>query len=1001
MYQTAELLVQLRCNGIGNQAITREQQTGRVMKHDVFISYKRQSLNIVNAIAHILENEDIRCWFDSGLDEKAGKDYLDIIAENITESRIVIAVLSNEALESDWIKSEITTALDQKKHVIPFVISELTISNGLTMRLSNKHRIDAYPNPDRKFAILLKSVKLALNEYHDIENDDPQKDQRFKFEEEDFSIDFDFDEGEALYEAEEYYEAALAYLASAERGNQKAKDKLCQLFYDKHDKICAFDEDIWNAIELQARNGHCYANFLMHCKLYKEAAKNLVAFEYLKNAIKKNSIPLAFLRMGIQYSWGMGVKQSHTLGNHYYNKALSMGCKEAYSYIAQEFRWGNDKKKKNTEKAIELLKKGIAAKDKRSYYILFNIYLYDLKQIDKAKAIAMQAIDSGDDKGYSLMGDLEYTDQNVDSAIKWYKIALKHDVAGAYGKLAIIYDGRDEKDTALTMAKKGIMVQDSLSYHFLGSHYTKKNELDKAWKYFKECFDQFGYAADELATLVIEHGYTPPEITTEEEKRIFLDQLEQIVEIQARNNNENCIIALLKIYSYKENGKYILDSDIWKKNAKAFEIIRLGAEFGSPEMMYDLGMALMDDQTPNKYNPSQGLMWLENAAESGYPPSLRKLLELYSTGIWEDEKEFQKILMIAIKHKPLSYDKLLSYLRRISIDKIGQNDKDIIYDFIKKLILGHVEESDKYKAIGYYIKNKEFLQQQPDETLTNEIKNLADMILTERKYGYLRQERSIILEYYPEYNRAEGIKDFMNNKESVNAQIFYAFDNGCHTEYEHEAKLHDNALEIIFGKLRNDASFAEFAKAGETERLGVDKDWLRALDDFDNAYQILCTSHDITPYEHIFPGYEESIPYISSNTAIKVWHNVLHCMYTLYDHIPVIKDIIDKPIQHEEILNIAEGISNDTDLQLLLIVFVEIALIIEDILSSNHTTWEQLEDEEYEYVAERINQYIDLVNKCDIKDKLEKYTAETISQLYKKRELHDDKPELDNEFENF
>ena len=84
-----------------------------------------------------------------------------------------------------------------------------------------------------------------------------------------------------------------------------------------------------------------------------------------------------------------------------------------------------------------------------------------------------------------------------------------------------------------------------------------------------------------------------------------------------------------------------------------------------------------------------------------------------------------------------------------------------------------------------------------------------------------------------------------------------------------------------------------------------------------------------------------------------------------------------------------------------MIVFVQIALIIEDILSSNHTTWEQLEDEEYEYVAERINQYIDLVNKCNLKDKLEKYTAETISQLYKKRELHDDKPELDNEFENF
>ena len=43
-------------------------------KFDVFISYKRQSLNIVKAIVHILENEGIKCWYDSSLDENAGKD---------------------------------------------------------------------------------------------------------------------------------------------------------------------------------------------------------------------------------------------------------------------------------------------------------------------------------------------------------------------------------------------------------------------------------------------------------------------------------------------------------------------------------------------------------------------------------------------------------------------------------------------------------------------------------------------------------------------------------------------------------------------------------------------------------------------------------------------------------------------------------------------------------------------------------------------------------------
>jgi len=959
------------------------RQIRKGMKHDVFISYKRQSLNIVNAIAHVLEDGGIKYWYDSGLEEKAGKDYLDIIAENISESRIMIAVLSDEALESDWIKAEITTALDQKKLIIPFVVSELTISNGLTMRLSNKHRIDAYPNPDRKFAILVKNVKLALNELYSEDSDNPQKPQRFKVEE-DFSIDFDFDEGEALYEAKEYNEAALAYLASAERGNKRAQDRLCQMFFDKQNEIYTFDDDVWSAVELQARHGHCYANFLMHCKLFKDADKSLVAFEYLKKAISKNSIPLAFLRMGIQYSWGMGIKQSHTLGSHYYKKALDMGCKESYSYIAQEYRFGNDKIKKDINKAIELLEKGIAAGDERSYNALCNIYLYDLKQKDKAKGIAQQAISSGCKKGYLLMGDVEYND-DPDAGIGWYKRALRHDVAGAYGMLAFIYDQRDEKDTALTMARKGMMLQDSLSYRFMGYHYTENNELDKAWQCYKECFDKFGTAADELATLVIKHGYTPPEIKTEEEKRIFLDQLEQIVEVQARNNNEECIKALLKIYSYKENGIYILDYDIWRRKAKAFEIIRLGAEFGYTEMMHHLGMALMDDQTPSRYNPPQGVMWLANAAEGGYGPSIEKLLSIYSTGIWEDSKEFIKIVLMAIEHKSVPKEKLLSYLRNVNLDEVSDNDKEKIRNFVESLILDNDDIDSKNDAVCYYLRNRDSLQEEPGKNILKEIRKYIDSLLVQKNYGCLLQCNRIILEQcYPEYNRIDGIRDYLNNKESLNAQIFYAFDSGCNTNYGHESKQHDNALGIVFDELRNDVSFAEFAEVGKPKRLGTEESWIVAFENFDDAYRALCTNHHVTQYGHTFPSYEESIPYVSSNKAIKAWHDVLHCMYTLYDHIPEVKDILDNSKTEQEILDIAEKVNDNTDLQLLLIEFVEIAINIDYAVEKNHATWQKLEAGEYEPVAERINLYIDLVNDaCGSGVELEKYTAEKVRQLYK------------------
>ena len=440
---------------------------GEDMKHDVFISYKRQSLNIVKAIAHLLESNDISCWYDTGLDEYAGKDYSDIIAVKITDSRMLIAVLSNEAAESEWVKAEVKCAHDQQKLIIPFVISELTVMNGLTQLLLNgKQRIDAYPNPDRKFPLLVKNVKLALNSLPEKNDGSSQPIQRFTIEEDDFSSDFDYDEGMALYEAKEYNEAALAFMASAERGNQKAKDILCQMFYDCENDILSFDEEVWSSIEPQAKQGHCYANFLMHCKLYKDASNNLVAFEYLKKAISKNSVPLAFLRMGIQYNWGLGVKQSHTLGMHYYSKALQMGCKEAHSYIAQEYRLGNDKIKQDVNKAIELLKKGIQAGDKRSYSALTLLYLYDLKDKESAIQVAQNAIKIGYSKGYSLMGDIAQGDgqifaQDLHEAKKWYNKALLHDEKDAYGSLAWLSYQLGETNEALRLAKRGRMVRAS------------------------------------------------------------------------------------------------------------------------------------------------------------------------------------------------------------------------------------------------------------------------------------------------------------------------------------------------------------------------------------------------------------------------------------------------------------------------------------------------------------------------------------------------------------
>lgn len=121
--------------------------------HDVFISYKSQYVDIVKAISHVLEEENIRCWYaPRDLDSRsAGVDYDDAIFRAISACRVVVVVLTDEALESEWVKTEIAQAQNKRKLIIPYVVGKITCENGLLMRLQQKHWIDAYPNPERKF----------------------------------------------------------------------------------------------------------------------------------------------------------------------------------------------------------------------------------------------------------------------------------------------------------------------------------------------------------------------------------------------------------------------------------------------------------------------------------------------------------------------------------------------------------------------------------------------------------------------------------------------------------------------------------------------------------------------------------------------------------------------------------------------------------------------------------------------------------------------------------
>ncbi len=951
------------------------------MKYDIFISYKSQYISIVKAVCHTLEEEGIRCWYaPRDLDSKgAGRDYDDEIVEAINASRALVVILSNEALESEWVKNEITQAQHKKKFIIPYVVNELSVENGLRMRLQNKHWIDAYPNPERKFALLLNNVKLVLNQSLAEDDSDPLFDIQ---EENDFENDFDYEEGEVLYKEKEYNDAIIAFLSSAERGNPKAKATLCQIFVDLESKIDIITNEIWDMVERQAKANHCYANFIMHAKYYKEASNHFISFEYLKKAIKGNHIPLAFLRLGIHYAWGMGVKQNHTLALHYYKKALDMGCATAYSYLGQELEYGSDKLEIDKKAALECYQKGAMANDRRSIKKLIRFYLWDAdnKDIEKAKEWAQKAIDLGYDAGYTYMGDVYYSiyigdssDEHAEQeAIKWYKDAVLRDANDAYAALAMFYWQNGNSEEAYKWAKRGQIAQNSESIFYLAYFYELDGNYEEAWKCNLERYNLFGVGAESLGKLFIEYEYKPEDVTIEE--------LVAMLEVEARNSSEESLSYLITLYSDEKYGM------VDKK--KVMDYYKLGASMGYAEQMYEYGLTFMGDNE-RIFNPYKGLHWIECAARKGNKKAVFELLSKYKKGNYEDRDKLKEWGEYAILHDYCNED-ILPLLLRIG--------KEMNAEEYKTFLLEHVNDTYKEQTLRFkiihvllrnYFEKRWDLETSCRDKCIDAIKNAAG------NYGYLTEVRSLFPFIYSDFKPEEVEK---SGGKHGDFEMYYQYCGA--TSSEVDVAEQDKVLSQLYSPAVHDDSYAELLSRGDVCITGLETFWKKEFPAFIDSYHELCERYHVSPVEIKPLNINEVLPFFPSALAQYYRIQGLKCFLSMYPTGCEAMKSLHTPTD-EEILDVAEK-ETDLTVQTFLIEYVELSIETEAVLLSNSISYNSFQTGNMDKLAERLNEYRNKLIELGIENNLPEYTAQNLPEISLETHVKvETTPEDDNDDDEF
>ena len=109
---------------------------------DVFISYASQDVSVADAIVAALERHGVKCWI-APRDVVPGEFYAHAIVGAINATRIVLVVLTGNAVGSPHVLREIERASAKRHPVVSFRVDTAALPAGLEYFLSASHWLDA------------------------------------------------------------------------------------------------------------------------------------------------------------------------------------------------------------------------------------------------------------------------------------------------------------------------------------------------------------------------------------------------------------------------------------------------------------------------------------------------------------------------------------------------------------------------------------------------------------------------------------------------------------------------------------------------------------------------------------------------------------------------------------------------------------------------------------------------------------------------------------------
>jgi formylglycine-generating enzyme required for sulfatase activity len=137
--------------------------------------YTTSDKRVADQICRRLESEGIRCWI-APRDILPGDSWLDSMIEAVKQCQIFILVFSANTYRSQWVKDEITLALNRNIKIIPFRIENISPQGTLEILQARCQWIDAYTSPlEKHLDRLTQAVRTHLD--RDTKKQPPSKEE--------------------------------------------------------------------------------------------------------------------------------------------------------------------------------------------------------------------------------------------------------------------------------------------------------------------------------------------------------------------------------------------------------------------------------------------------------------------------------------------------------------------------------------------------------------------------------------------------------------------------------------------------------------------------------------------------------------------------------------------------------------------------------------------------------------------------------------------------------